>query len=67
MTQVRYYGVWPGVALGIVLRWRSLTPRGARLPAAIVTAALLLVSSMAWLETRRDTGSAALDLAVRFH
>jgi hypothetical protein len=49
MTQVRYYGVWPGVALGIVLRWRSLTPRGARLPAAIVTAALLLVSSMAWL------------------
>lgn len=49
MAQVRYFGVWPEVALGLVLLWRSLAPRGARLPAAIVKAALLLVSSMAWL------------------
>jgi hypothetical protein len=49
MAQDRYYyGVWPGFALGFALVWRASQGRVLRTPVTIVSAALLVWSSVAF-------------------
>lgn len=48
MAQDRYYyGLWPGVALGLALLWRNIPSRALKTPLAIVTLLLLAWSSLA--------------------
>ncbi len=50
MAQTRYYyGVWPGVALGLALMWSSALRPPLRAPVAILTGSLLVSSSIAAL------------------